>query len=324
MTGVVTSLSPAEVGNPSQDARAFRRALGQYPTGITIVTASDGTRHVGVTANSFASVSLDPPLVLWSIDRKSTSLATFMEASHFAINILSDAQTALSTRFSRSSEEKFQGVDWHAGHGNAPLLAGAVVHLQCRREQEYDGGDHVIMVGRVEQYARYEADPLLFAKGRYAIAVDAPVAPATRAGGDPASQGGDADEPTLLQSLLRAYEGISAKLHTHRETEGLTLNQSRALALLARGRAESIAHVMRDALLGQSAAEDSIANLVERKLATADAEGGFSITPLGRETSVRLRRKVREIEAQLVARISELDMSGVGKMVTALAKAAQE
>lgn len=302
--------------DPVADPRAFRRALGQYATGVTIVTASDGSRHVGVTANSFSSVSLDPPLVLWSIDRKSSSLEVFMATSHFAINVLAHSQTDLSTRFSRTSDEKFDGVRWEPGAGGAPLLAGAAVQFECEREFEYDGGDHLIMVGRVRRYARYEREPLVFAKGRYALTVDQAVPVTTTS----VSQ----EPPTLLQSLLRAYEGISLKFHTHREAEGLTLNQSRALALLARGRTESIAHLMRDALLGQGAAEDSIANLVERNFAVADVGGGFSITPLGRETSLRLRQKLRDVEVQVFARVPGLDMAATASMITALAKAAQE
>ena len=314
-----------EAGDPSKDARAFRRALGHYATGVTIVTASDGKRDVGVTANSFSSVSLDPPLVLWSIDRKSSSFDIFMAATHFAINVLAISQVGLSTKFSRTSADKFSGVACTPGLGRAPLLDGAVVQLECRREHEYDGGDHVIMVGRVEQYTRYEAEPLLFAKGRYALAMDCPVSDGSAMRElPPLTSEAESAEPTLLQSLLRAYDGISAKFHTHRRAEGLSLNQSRALALLARGPTESVSQVMRDALLGQSAAEDALANLVERKLAVAQPQGGYTITSLGLETSCRLRRKLREVEADVVASIHEVDMRAAGRVITALAKAARE
>ncbi|CAN5491377.1 flavin reductase family protein [soil metagenome] len=323
MTNTAHTADPAESGDPSQDGRAFRRALGQYPTGVTIVTASDGSREVGVTANSFSSVSLAPPLVLWSIDRKSTSFEAFLKASHFAVNILCASQMDLSTRFSKTSDEKFKGIPWEPGNGGAPLLAGAVVHLQCKREFEYEGGDHLIMVGRVEHYARYKQEPLLFSKGRYAIAVDA--APeAIESTSSATHEAGADDEPTLLQLLLRAYEGISSKFQTHRHEEGLTLNQSRALALLARGRCESIPQIMTGALLGQSAAEDSVANLLERQLVRHADQGGYEITREGRDKSVALRRKLREIEQQVVSRTPGLDKSATGRLMALLARAAQD
>lgn len=150
------------------DPRDFRNALGTYATGVTIITAADADRKpYGITCNSFASVSLNPPLVLWSLVLYSSSLNAFQNASHFAVNILGSSQQALANKFAKSSDDKFVGVDWKPGLGGAPLLAGSVANFQCRSANRYYGGDHVIFLGAVEAYAYNRNEPLLFARGGY-------------------------------------------------------------------------------------------------------------------------------------------------------------
>src|ERR1700692_3231388 len=136
------------------DPRDFRNALGTYATGVTIITAmtADGKPY-GLTCNSFASVSLNPPLVLWSLGMFSQALNVFQNASHFAVHVLGASQQALATKFAKSSEEKFAGVDWTPGLGKAPLLANSVANFQCRAANRYYGGDHVIFLGAVEAYS---------------------------------------------------------------------------------------------------------------------------------------------------------------------------
>ncbi|BAL75393.1 flavin reductase family protein [Bradyrhizobium cosmicum] len=150
------------------DPRDFRNALGTYGTGVTIITATaaDG-RPYGITCNSFASVSLNPPLVLWSLGIYSSSLAVFQNASHFAVHVLGKSQQALANKFAKSTEDKFAGVDWTPGLGNAPVLAESVANFQCRSVNRYYGGDHVIFLGAVEAYAYNSGEPLLFARGAY-------------------------------------------------------------------------------------------------------------------------------------------------------------
>lgn len=150
------------------DPRDFRNALGTYGTGVTIITATaaDGKPH-GITCNSFASVSLNPPLVLWSLGVYSSSLPVFQNASHFTVHVLGTLQQALANKFAKSSEDKFAGVDWTPGLGNAPVLAESVANFQCRSVNRYYGGDHVIFLGAVEAYAYNTSEPLLFARGTY-------------------------------------------------------------------------------------------------------------------------------------------------------------
>jgi flavin reductase (DIM6/NTAB) family NADH-FMN oxidoreductase RutF len=150
------------------DPRDFRNALGTYGTGVTIITATaaDGKPY-GITCNSFASVSLNPPLILWSLGVYSSSLTVFQNASHFTVHVLSASQQALANSFAKSSEDKFTGLDWTPGLGNAPVLAESVANFQCRSVNRYYGGDHVIFLGAVEAYAYNANEPLLFARGTY-------------------------------------------------------------------------------------------------------------------------------------------------------------
>jgi flavin reductase (DIM6/NTAB) family NADH-FMN oxidoreductase RutF len=166
-----THLDPAtEFASDSSpiDPRDFRNALGAYATGVTIVTAAtpDGKPY-GLTCNSFASVSLNPPLVLWSLLIYSQGMSIFQNASHFAVNVLGVSQQALATKFANSSVDRFSGVAWTPGLGGAPILADSVASFQCRAVNRYYGGDHVIFLGAVEAYAYNRQEPLLFARGGY-------------------------------------------------------------------------------------------------------------------------------------------------------------
>jgi flavin reductase (DIM6/NTAB) family NADH-FMN oxidoreductase RutF len=152
----------------SIDPRDFRNALGTYATGVTIITAAGPDRTpYGLTCNSFASVSLNPPLVLWSLVVYSSSLTVFQNASHFTVNVLGASQQALANKFAKSSDDKFTGVDWTPGLGNAPVLAESVANFQCRSVNRYYGGDHVIFLGAVESYSYNRKEPLLFARGAF-------------------------------------------------------------------------------------------------------------------------------------------------------------
>src|SRR5215475_12049637 len=150
------------------DPRDFRNALGTYATGVTVITAADPDgKPYGITCNSFASVSLNPPLVLWSLVVYSSSLSAFQNATHFAVNVLGVHQQALANKFAKSSDDKFAGVDWKPGLGGAPLLLESVANFQCRAASRYYGGDHVIFLGAVEAYSYNRKEALLFARGGY-------------------------------------------------------------------------------------------------------------------------------------------------------------
>lgn len=159
----------------SFDPQAFRAALGTFTTGVTIITtrAPDGT-PVGVTANSFNSVSLDPPLVLWSLAKNARSLEAFSANQDWNVHVLSAAQEGLSGRFASQGADKFADIALDEGISKAPLLPGCTARFQCRTAFTYEGGDHVIFVGEVRAYDRSDQAPLVFQAGQYALAARKP------------------------------------------------------------------------------------------------------------------------------------------------------
>lgn len=153
----------------SLDSKEFRFALGNFPTGVTIITsvAEDGVL-LGKTVNSFSSVSLDPPLVLFSLDRAAFSLDAYLNAGVFAINVLSVDQQELSARFARAMDAKWDGVSYETWETGSPILSGTLASFDCRLWKTYDGGDHIIFLGEVLQMSRNaEVEPLIFFRGQY-------------------------------------------------------------------------------------------------------------------------------------------------------------
>ena len=154
---------------PNFSQPEFRAALGMFATGVTIVTARTAEGElVGLTANSFNTVSLDPPLVLWSLSRAAASLSAFSTGSHYAINILSADQRDLALQFAAKKVDRFAEVAFIDGVGGAPLLSGAAATFECFNRSRYFEGDHVIFVGEVERCAHRDgASPLLFHGGKF-------------------------------------------------------------------------------------------------------------------------------------------------------------
>ena len=167
---------------PDFDARHFRAALGQFATGVTIITTrvrgEEGhARLIGFTASSFNSVSLDPPLVLWSLSLAAGSLAAFRDNTHYAVNVLSSEQIDLSRHFGASAGagvddpgtvvDRFDGIAWREGSGGAPVLEGCCAWFECFNRSRYEEGDHVIFVGEVERCGYTKREPLIFQGGRY-------------------------------------------------------------------------------------------------------------------------------------------------------------
>ncbi len=216
------------------DPKRFRQALGTFTTGVTIVTtADDAGADVGVTANSFNSVSLEPPMVLWSISRSSRNLKTFLAARYFAVHVLASDQDELASHFSKRGVDRFAGLTLGRGPDGIPLLEGCVARFQCRTAFQYEGGDHVILVGEVLEFDHCDREPLAFKGGRFAFAVpkaaeravagapaDAPVAP------------GAFTPDFLIYQLGRAYHQIFMRIQPELDRRGLGVAEYLALSML--------------------------------------------------------------------------------------------
>ena len=147
---------------------AFRTALGQFATGVTIITAISDGEPAGVAANSFTSVSLDPPLVLFCVSRSSSTWPRIEKARKFAVNILGEHQEEISVLFATKGADRFGETDWHVGVGGSPVLHDTLAYLDCEFWAEYDGGDRIIVVGRVLDLGiTHDGSPLLYFRGQY-------------------------------------------------------------------------------------------------------------------------------------------------------------
>lgn len=160
------------------DERNLRAALGRYATGVAVATTSAQSQRFGLTINSFAALSMRPPLVLWSLKDTAPSKIAFVESGWFAINVLKDEHVDLARRFAQPALDKFEGLAFEAGLGGAPVLQGSLATFECELESTTTGGDHVILVGRVRRASFCDARPLVFSSGRFAsIAEDTLIGP---------------------------------------------------------------------------------------------------------------------------------------------------
>lgn len=145
----------------------LRRSLGRFATGVTVVTCLGDQGPCGITANSFSSVSLEPPLVLWNIAKVSHSLQAYLTAEYFAVNVLSAEQRHLSNHFAQSDHTVFNGVDYDSSADNVPLLPGTIACFECRTYAIHECGDHYIIVGEVQRFRSNDEAPLLFFGSEY-------------------------------------------------------------------------------------------------------------------------------------------------------------
>lgn len=217
--------------NGTIDSGEFRAALSTFATGVTIVTASEpGGEPVGMTASSFNSVSMDPPLILWSVTKSALSAPAFKAANRFAVHVLASTQVELSNRFARSGTDKFAGLDYTTNAAGCPVLPGCVARFDCNTWQVYEGGDHWIIVGQVVNLVKQNDEGLVFCDGSYAVAnpIDG--------GRQSSSTSSEPDESPvddlLLYNLARATRQMSEQFHQAVRDSGLTVPAWRVLASL--------------------------------------------------------------------------------------------
>ncbi len=160
------TMQPKSFDPATADPRAFREALGRFGTGVTVITCASAEGPVGITANSFASLSLDPPLVLWSPAKSSGRYPFFMAAQQFAIHVLGAEQADVASGFAKR-RDAFDALDWTSGENGAPVIAGCLSVLECNTVATHDGGDHTIVVGRVTRVTTQAGAPLMFFGGAF-------------------------------------------------------------------------------------------------------------------------------------------------------------
>lgn len=290
------------------DTRAFRRALGNFATGVTVVTAADATgRKVGVTANSFNSVSLDPPLILWSIDKRSTSHAVFEAASHFAVNVLAADQIDLSNNFARPKEDRFAEVEYQVGEGGAPVLADCSARFECEKYQQVDGGDHWIMIGKVVAFDDCGRSPLLYHQGAYSM-----VLPHTRMtkredGQPPSSHFQGRLSHNLYYLMTQALRAYQASYQPRQLSTGLRTSEARMLMVLENDAGLSLADLQREVAMPAREIEEAVNNL-KRKALVRDDQERVKLTPKGIDETESLWTIAREQQDKVFSQFSEAQL----------------
>ncbi|MEM8552166.1 MAG: flavin reductase [Pseudomonadota bacterium] len=298
------------------DTRALRRTLGLFATGVTVVTcrAADGS-PTGMTANSFASVSLEPPLVLWSVDREARSFNAFAGAKAFAFSVLAQDQVEISNRFAAPGGEKFGLTQWSTGADDVPLIDHAAAHFECRQHATFDGGDHLIIVGRVERFAAHDRPGLVFAQGRYGAVAPHP-GPMPGGEGDIAAR--DPYDDFLVPLLFRAYSHCFEALSHEFEDAGTSGAEMRVLSVLSRRDGESVdmgeEAVLTRTMLSHTRFADARERLAEAGSIAADGKT-LAITAEGQR---RLQEFLRAAGSREAASVGDLDPAEVTLLKTLL------
>lgn len=288
------------------DPTAFRQALGSFATGVTIITTrSDEGEPVGLTVNSFNSVSMNPPMVLWSLDNNANSLPIFRENKRWAVHVLSTDQDELSTRFAKRGEDKFADLDVEEGIGGTPLLRGCSARFQCETAFEYEGGDHVIFVGKVQDFDKSDMAPLVFHGGRYAHATERDADGNLR---EP-YLGGSFNDNFLGYLLGRSHFRFFSHIRPFLEGAQLTDEEFYVLSTLTlrqRMTAAQLSAGMAGVLDEQS--ERALASLIERGYVIQDNSDSTSVYELsegGSQCALRLISAAKAVEEQVTEELGD-------------------
>lgn len=264
---------------------AFRRALGNFATGVTIITTKTAEGEpIGVTASSFNSLSMDPPLILWSSMKTARSCAIFEKATHFAVNILASDQMDMSNHFARQQEDKFAGVEWESGIGGSPIFPNCAGRFQCETYDKLDGGDHWIFVGKVVAFDDFGRSPLCFHQGSYSMVFSHPGSthkPDNVSAKGPV-QGRMGNHAFFL--MLRAVRAYQDQYQPKLEALDLSLIEARSLLVMNDLSGLSAEGLVVHLNAPVSEAQEALSNLQGRGLVKKNGDG-YDLTEAGQEKS---------------------------------------
>ena len=288
------------------DARDFRRSLSQFPTGVTVITTLDEDGNpVGVTASSFNTVSIEPALVLWSIDKGAHSLKAFQEGKNFVVNVLGRDQVATSNNFASRGEDKFANAQYHAGIGGCPVLDDYAAQFECETWAVYEGGDHLILVGEVKDY-RYQdnVEPLVFARGSYAVSSQHPeMVKSATAETDAQS---DFVNDYLLYLLRVSYQRFSAQLYPKlQDVCDITPEEWRILARMISRPSITVTELTEMVMQPEVALRQTADWMSEKGFITYEDSNTLAITAKGSDVATKMQELALTEEADLLKQLSD-------------------
>lgn len=277
------------------DPRELRNCFGKFATGITVITAvgPDGQK-IGLTVNSFSSLSIDPPMILWSLDNRSHNLEALKNASHFAVNVLASDQMDLSNNFASRADDKFADIECVDGKCGIPLLKDTVAHLECKNVNQYPGGDHTIFIGEVEHFEMSNKKPLLYANGNYGLAARHP----SNQFPEPEKTSYDGDFVMLM--LLRSYREIAAPFHRELMDQGIPVAHARVIASVSRNSGIIPSEIAKDTDVDMATVSMSLKMLCDNGHLSVDDDKGYHLTDAGEEYLVSIRSRAKRFEDEVL------------------------
>lgn len=291
----------------SFDPKDFRRALGKFPTGVTVITTrgADG-EPIGMTASSFNTLSMDPALILWSIDKSAYSLDAFSKGKGFAINVLRHHQLELSNGFARRGEDKFAGVEISDCSNGAPLLPDTAAWFACTTWEVYEGGDHFIIVGEVTDYSYADnVSSLVFHNGRYAV-------PATHPAGHPPVKSLEAHGflgDYLLYQLRQTMNAYAVDFYPRLSEFRVTVEEWRILTLLGDGEPMTLETISGYVSQPLRTLAETGEWLQEKELLTVINNDSFQLTEKGQQTATRMLDMAIKHEQKILSVLDESEQS---------------
>jgi len=304
----------SHVTSAAFDTAAFRRALGNFATGVTVMTACHAGRKTGMTANSFNSVSLQPPLILWSIVKTARSYDVFEQANHFAVNVLAADQIALSNHFARYSEDKFEGIDIETAPCGTPLLPGCAARFVCEKYQCVDGGDHWILLGKVIHFDDFARSPLLYHQGAYSALLPHPRQLREKTPAIAEDNWQSRLNDNLYYLMSQAVRSYQADYQPRQLASGFHTNEARLLLALHCGSLDTGTLLQRVAVSAHEIGP-ALHSLHQRGLLNTDNNGQHSLTAAGLQQAESVWRIADEQQARVFSSFTPTQLDAFRHML---------
>lgn len=314
--GSMMTKADTQINAPQKiDPRELRNCFGKFATGITVITSNTKNgKKIGLTVNSFSSLSIDPPMILWSLDNRSFNLEDLKEASHFAVNVLASDQMEISNNFASRAEDKFDGIEIFDGKNGMPILKDTVAYLECKNVNQYPGGDHTIFVGEVVNFEISNKKPLLYANGQYGLAARHP----SNHFPEPESLDSARDDDFIVLLLLRSYWEISDPFHRELLDEGIPVAHARILIHISQAPSMTAREVAKSTRIDMATVSMSLNWLRDNGQIEFDEDKCITLSDKGKEFLKSVKCRAQRFEEEVLDGYSPEDIFMLKSMLRKL------